>query len=220
MGRQLDETAGRILMELASSQGITIKTGVQIEEICGTADKTTGTDSPFVRLATGEAFPADLVIVSAGIRANTQLAADAGLKTSRAIIVNAQMETSHPDIFACGDCAEYQGTNLALWPEAVEQGRIAGANAAGDSLTYTGVSAALTFSGMNTSLYAAGDNGRNPNLLYKTVEFKDMEKEQYRKYYFLNNRLCGVILIGDLSSMAQASGLLERHAPFEEVIKL
>lgn len=220
MGRQLDETAGRILMELAASQGIAIKTGVQIGEICGTADKTTGTDNPFVRLATGETFPADLVIVSAGIRANTQLAVDAGLKTSRAIIVNARMETSHPDIFACGDCAEYQGTNLALWPEAVEQGRIAGANAAGDSLTYTGVSAALTFSGMNTSLYAAGDNGRNPNLLYKTVEFKDMGKEQYRKYYFLNNRLCGVILIGDLSSMAQASGLLERHAPFEEVIKL
>ena len=55
---------------------------------------------------------------------------------------------------------------------------------------------------MNTSLFAAGDNGQNPNLIYKTVEYKDEGKKQYRKYYFLNNRLCGVILIGDTSRMA------------------
>ena len=72
---------------------------------------------------------------------------------------------------------------------------------------------------MNTSLYAAGDNGKNPNLLYKTVEFKDMGKEQYRKFYFLNNRLCGVILIGDLSQMARMSEALEQHASYKEVAK-
>ena len=55
--------------------------------------------------------------------------------------------------------------------------------------------------------------------LYKTVEFKDMGKEQYRKYYFLNNRLCGIILIGDLSRMARMAEELERHASFEEVMK-
>ena len=60
------------------------------------------------------------------------------------------------------------------------------------------VPAALSFHGMKTALFAAGDNGKNPNLIYKTVEFKDMGKKQYRKYYFLNNRLCGVILIGCL----------------------
>ena len=62
---------------------------------------------------------------------------------------------------------------------------------------------------MNTALFAAGDNGKNPNLLYKTVEFRDMGKGQYRKYYFLNNRLSGVILIGDLSEMARMTEALK-----------
>ena len=54
---------------------------------------------------------------------------------------------------------------------------MAGAQAAGDDLVYKGVSAALSFHGMNTSLFAAGDNGQNPNLIYKTVEYKDEGKE-------------------------------------------
>ena len=89
------------------------------------------------------------------------------------------MATDDEDIFACGDCAEYEGVNYAIWPQALEQGKVAGANAAGDNLTYTTVSAGLSFNGMNTSLYAIGDNGKNPNLIYRTVEFKDMGRKQY-----------------------------------------
>ena len=128
------------------------------------------------------------------------------------------MATNLPDIYACGDCAEYEGMNYAIWPEASEQGRIAGANAAGEELEYEPVEAALTFHGMNTALFAAGDNGKNPNLLYKTVEFRDMGKEQYRKYFFLNNRLSGVILIGDLGRMAELSEALKKHASYKDVI--
>ena len=109
--------------------------------------------------------------------------------------------------------------NYAIWPEASEEGRVAGANAAGEGVEYTPVSAALTFHGMNTALFAAGDNGKNPNLLYKTVEFQDMGKGQYHKYYFLNNRLCGVILIGDLSKMAKLTSDLEKGASYKEVME-
>ena len=110
--------------------------------------------------------------------------------------------------------------NYAIWPEAVEQGKVAGANAAGEELEYVPVPAALTFHGMNTSLFAAGDNGKNSNLLYKTAEFKDMGKRQYRKYYFLNNRLCGVMLLGDTSQMGEMTAALEKHASYEEVMGL
>lgn len=75
-------------------------------------------------------------------------------------MVNADMSTSDENIFACGDCAEYEGINYAIWPQALEQGKVAGANAAGDALTYTTVSAGLSFHGMNTGLYAIGDNGK------------------------------------------------------------
>ena len=43
-------------------------------------------------------------------------------------------------------------------------------------------------------------------------------KKQYKKYFFLNNRLCGVILIGDVSEMGKLSEAVERKAPYKEII--
>ena len=213
MGRQLDAGSAEILKETAKKNGVEIRTGVSVAAIEG-GGHVTG-----VRLADGTTIPAEMVIVSAGVRANTALAQEIGLDTGRAVKVSARMETNIPGIYACGDCAEYEGANYAIWPEAVEQGRIAGANAAGEELEYEPVAAALTFHGMNTALFAAGDNGKNPELLYKTVEYRDMGKGQYRKYYFLNNRLSGVILMGDLSEMAKMTEALAKHVPYKEVIK-
>lgn len=214
MGRQLDLPAGELLKMISEGQGITIHTGVQITSIEGDGHVCG------VRLGSGEYLPAQLVIMSTGVRANTALAADAGTSIDRAVLVNDHMETNLPSVYACGDCAQFEGLNFAIWPEAVEQGRVAGANAAGDDLTYTTVPAALNFHGMNTALFAAGDNGKNPNLVYKTMEFKDMGRKQYEKLYFLNNRLCGVILIGDVSRMAQLSQALEEGASWQTVVTI
>ena len=211
MGRQLDEGASQMLTEISRSNGIEIHAGVQIASIEGESSVTG------VKLADGREFPAELVIVSAGVRANVGAAKNAGLEINRGIVVNADMSTSDEDIFACGDCAEYEGINYAIWPQALEQGKIAGANAVGDQLTYTTVSAGLSFHGMNTGLYAIGDNGKNPNLIYRTVEFKDMGRKQYEKYYFLNNRLCGAILIGDTSKMAFVTEAVEQKKTFKEM---
>lgn len=211
MGRKLDEGASSMLTSISEGVGISIRTAVNIDAIEG-ADKVTG-----VRLGDGTSLAADLVIVSCGVRANTKLAGEIDLALNRGVIVNSRMETSCDGIYACGDCAEYDGINYAIWPQALEQGKVAGANAAGDSLEYTTVPAALTFHGMNTALYALGDAGKNPNLIYKTVEFKDTGRKQYEKYYFFNNRLCGVILIGDVSKMAEVTQAFEKKATFKEL---
>lgn len=211
MGRQLDQAASDILKAAAESQGVHIMTGVQIEEIEGDG-QVTG-----VRLADGQVIKADMVIMSCGVRANVALAKEISMDTDRAVIVDEKMQTSIPGIYACGDCAQFEGVNYAIWPEALEQGKVAGANAAGDTLTYEPVPAAINFHGMNTALYAAGDNGKNPNLIYRTVEFKDMARKQYQKLYFLNNRLCGVILIGDVSRMTELSQALEDHASYQKL---
>lgn len=211
MGRQLDEGASQMLTDISRSNGIDIHAGVQIASIEGESSVTG------VKLADGREFPAELVIVSAGVRANVGAAKNAGLDINRGIVVNADMSSSDENIFACGDCAEYEGINYAIWPQALEQGKVAGANAAGDALTYTTVSAGLSFHGMNTGLYAIGDNGKNPNLIYRTVEFKDMGRKQYEKYYFLNNRLCGAILIGDTSKMAFVTEAVEQKKTFKEM---
>ena len=211
MGRQLDEGAGEMIKAVSEAQGITIHTGVQIEAIEGDGHVTG------VRLGNGRVFPAQLVIVSCGVRANVAVAKAAGIETDRAVVVNSRMETSAADVYACGDCAQYQGINYAIWPQAVEEGKTAGANAAGETLEYTGVPAALTFHGMNTALFAIGDNGSHPDLVYRTVEFKDMARKQYEKYYFRNNRLCGAILIGDVSRMGEMTEAVEKRASFGEL---
>lgn len=99
MGRQLDEGAGEIIKAVSEAQGITIHTGVQIEAIEGDGHVTG------VRLGDGRVFPAQLVIVSCGVRANVAVAKAAGIETDRAVVVNSRMETSAADVYACGDCA-------------------------------------------------------------------------------------------------------------------
>lgn len=215
MGRQLDQKASQLLLEACAQSGVEVRTGVSVGAIQGQEAVQA------VELADGTAIPAQLVLVSAGVRANTALAASFGLETDRAVVVDAHMATSLPGVFACGDCAQYEGANYALWPEASEQGRVAGANAAGDIQTrYDGISPTLTFHGMGTALFSAGDVGKNPQLLYKTMELSDPGKGTYRKYVFRNNRLCGVILFGDLSPMGALTQALERQDDFQTVLAL
>ncbi len=70
-------------------------------------------------LSDGTSLKKDLILVSAGVIANTALAADAGLLCSRGIDVNERLETSDPDIFAAGDCSS---RGAGLWIAAKDQG--------------------------------------------------------------------------------------------------
>lgn len=213
MGRQLDYEGGKFLEEIIKDKGIDVRLGVKIDEIEG-EDSVAG-----VRINGGEVIAADLVVISCGIVPNSKIAQKSGIDVNRAVIVNEKMETNVSDIYACGDCAEYNGINYGIWPQALEMGKVAGANAAGDSLTYETVDAALTFNGANTSLYAIGDNGKNPEIQYKTVEFKDPVKKTYTKYYFANNRLCGAILIGDTSNLAKVTQDMKESRLFKDIFK-
>ncbi|HEX9025164.1 MAG TPA: FAD-dependent oxidoreductase [Clostridium sp.] len=211
MGRQLDNEGGKFLEEIVKGEGIDVKLNVKIDEIEG-VDSVTG-----VRINGNEIIEADLVIISCGIAANSKIAKESGINANRAILVTEKMETNISDIYACGDCAEYNGINYGIWPQAIEMGKIAGANATGDSLIYETVDAALTFNGINTSLYAIGDNGKKPNVQYKTVEFKDPVKRTYTKYYFTNNRLCGAILIGDTSDIVKVTQDVKENKLFKQM---
>jgi NADPH-dependent 2,4-dienoyl-CoA reductase/sulfur reductase-like enzyme len=117
-----------------------ILTGKAVEEFLGD-DKVTAI------MAGGERIEADLLISAFGVRANTKLAVDAGipLGETRAIKTNARMETDVKDVYAVGDCAEspniitHKATCAQLGTIAVRQGKVAGANAAGDYALFSGV---------------------------------------------------------------------------------
>lgn len=223
MGRQLDAAAAAMLQDIAERQGVHIRTGVQVRAITHDPqvmrDPQASRDSAVtgVKLADGSVLPAQLVLISCGIRANTAIAAAAGLEIGRAVRVNAQMETSHPRIYACGDCAEFEGMNFALWSEATEMGKTAGAAAAGENVSYQTPVLPVTFHGMNTALYAIGDAGGDPEKAYKTVETRDQVKHTLEKYFFLNGRLCGGILLGDTTDMAAMTEAVLESRPYREV---
>lgn len=195
MGRQLDEEAGELLGGLIKKAGIDIYLNAHIAEITG-EDRVTG-----IKLENNEIIECDMVIVSCGIKPNIEIGKAAGLKANRSILVNEKMETNIKDIYACGDCCEYLGENYALWTEAVSMGKVAGANAAGDECIYEVVPAALTFHGMDIGLFSIGDNGKKEGISYTSKEIRDEKAVQYEKYYFVDNKLVGVILIGDTAKM-------------------
>ncbi len=99
-----------------------------------------------VQFSDGSEMPADFVLVSAGVRAEVELAKAAGLELgpTGGVRTNGRMETSDPDIYAVGDAAETihvvtgARTRIALAGPANRQGRIAGANAAGGHFNYPG----------------------------------------------------------------------------------
>ena len=154
-----------------------------------------------------------LVIVSCGVRANGALAAEAGADMGKAVLVNEKMETSLPDVYGAGDCVEFGGKNYALWPEASRQGEVAGANAAGDDLTFTdeiyGMSMDVAGAGLYTIGTTAGD------LPFRTVEFKDPARGNLKQYFFLDDTLCGVTLLGDTSLLGQVTEQVNGKAAYE-----
>ncbi len=135
----LDVEMAKMVQDLLEEKGITVLTNRCVEEFLGTT-KVTGI------MASGEKIEADLFLSAFGVRANTELAVNAGilLGETKAIRTNARMETNIRDTYAVGDCAEV--TNIVtqrpslpqLGTVAVRTGKIAGINAAGGYSLFTG----------------------------------------------------------------------------------
>ncbi len=204
MPRQLDEGAARTLSMIMEKKGLAFRTGAAVCRIEGEGR------AERVVLKSGEEFPADLVIVSTGIVPNAEVLAAAGAQVNRAVVVDRHMRTNLADIYAAGDCAVCGGVNFALWAQAVDMGRVAGANAAGEETEYLGITGALTLNALDTALYAVGEHGESG--AYRAEETRDDEKGFYEKRYFRGDRLAGFILIGDLSRLAELNKAYEGRA--------
>ena len=121
-----------------------------------------------VEFADGSRLPADLILLSVGVKAEVELARAAGLEigATGGVKTNGRMESSDPNIYAVGDAAETihaltgARARIALAGPANRQGRIAGANAAGARMIYPGalgtsivrvLNQTVGFTGMNSA---------------------------------------------------------------------
>lgn len=135
----LDERAAALLHQKIEEHGVEVRVGIHTEAVERTIKGVLR-----VQAKNHHPLDIDLVIVGAGVRPNTELLDGSPVKTDRGIPVNEYMETNVPGIYAAGDVArgptafgETHQTH-ALWPTAVEHGRIAGANMAGQRAPYQG----------------------------------------------------------------------------------
>ncbi|MFQ6074186.1 MAG: FAD-dependent oxidoreductase, partial [Candidatus Bathyarchaeia archaeon] len=153
----LDADMAKIVHEMLEQKGLRIIVGKGVDEILG-GEKVTGVS------VAGEQIPADLVVVATGVRANVELAKNAGIVIGerRAIKVNARMETNVPGVYAIGDCAE--SINLVtgrpaltqLGTVAVRHGKVAGINAAGGYAIFPGVLGSAVTKFFDTEIGATG----------------------------------------------------------------
>ncbi|MCX7698489.1 MAG: FAD-dependent oxidoreductase, partial [Candidatus Goldbacteria bacterium] len=132
----------------------------------------------------------DFIFVSRGMKPNTQLAKEAGLKLGMrgAIEVNNFMETSHPDIYAAGDCATVYNIiekRLIYMPRgttANKQGKYAGMNAAGKKMEFKGITASMAFKVFNLEVSRAGiwdEEAQKKNIEYKSKLIKSITRASY-----------------------------------------
>ena len=211
MPSQLDKTAGQMLADAAGTAGVRVLCGVNVQSFetaaganapgANAAGRVTG-----VQTSQGK-IPADLVLVAVWVRPNLDFAAGSGLNIGRGLLVNDEMRTNIPDVFAAGDVAQAMGLLeeeqilRPLWLCAVKQGKVAGTNMAGGALRYDGSVAMNSIDLFGLSIISMG---MLDGTGLEEVIIQPPGKNAYQKLLLCRDRLMGFILVGEL----RQSGLL------------
>jgi nitrite reductase (NADH) large subunit len=190
MERQLDAIGGAFLKSKMESLGMRVLLGRNTRAIVG-AEQAEG-----VEFDDGTSIEADLVVIAAGIRPNVELGRRAGLLVRRGIVVNDYLETSHREIFAVGECVEHNGVCYGLVAPLLEQGKVLAATITGNrGPKYQGSVPAAKLKIMGVDVFSAGDFSEAPGN--DAVRYEDGSLGVYKKLIIRDNRLAGVILVGD-----------------------
>lgn len=141
----------------------------------------------------GRILECDLLLVSAGVRPDTVLAKAAGLSVERGVVVDDEMRTSDPAIYAAGDLAEHRGTVYGIWP-ASEQAKVAAANAVGDHQIYQGTIPVTQLKVVGVDLFSLGDF--NATEEDEEIRLMEAEDRRYRKLVISEGKIKGAIILG------------------------
>ncbi|MHB8910266.1 MAG: NAD(P)/FAD-dependent oxidoreductase [Syntrophales bacterium] len=221
-----DAEAAEIVRKRIEDLGIEVITGEKALTFKGDK-KVTGvvTDS--------RELPCDMVILSVGVRPQTELAAQAGLTLGdmKGIRVDEFMMTSAPDIYAAGDVAETHDIARdtwflnAIWPCAFEQGRIAGFNMACKKTAYPGSyrrNSIGNFIGI-PAISMGVTHAESCAMTSEDDEFREIKlrtKDVYKKLVLKNGKLIGAILVGHTQKAGLMSILLRKQVYIADSIPM
>lgn len=197
----IDETASRLVEKTFTNAGVDLFLNNTIQEVQG-KEIVEG-----LTLRDGTSIPCDLLIVGVGVIPRVELAESAGIEINRGIVVNKNMQTSAPNIYACGDCAANfnfvtgQAQPLPLWPNAYTGGRTSAFNMAGMEREYTvGTSMnAMHFFDLNlinAGLNVTGDTAGD----FRVLQRLDANQAIYLKFILNEHGIIqGYIIIGQIN---------------------
>jgi len=209
MERQLDEAAGYLLRKDLEARGITVKTQASTKAILG-ADR-----AEAVLLESGETLGADLVVMAVGIRPETRLANDAHLDVARGIEVNAQMQTSDPDVYALGECVEFDGHLFGLVAPLYDQAKVLADSLLERPNAFVVKELATKLKVTGCDLFSAGDFAQGEGR--EDIVFRDPARGIYKRLVIEGDRLVGAVMYGDTADGSWFFGLIKGGTDIEEM---
>jgi nitrite reductase (NADH) large subunit len=207
--RQMDPDGAQILQAKMEEMGFSFFLNGQADEIMG-KEKVEG-----VRLKDGRMIEGQMVIVSAGVRPNLQLAKVMGLEVKNGILVNDRLETKIEGVFAAGDAVEHRGRCYGVWPAAQRQGETAGLNMAGRNELYEGTVVSNTLKVVGINLTSAGEIDIEGKL--ECIVRSDREKCAYCKAAFKEDKIIGCILLGDIKGGPEILNSIGKMVNLKEI---
>ena len=200
---QIDATGAQYIQKLTETAGIALHTNCSIQQIhTNNENQVTG-----VTFTDGTSLPADMVVLATGGRPNVKLAQTADLETNgQGLVVNKQMQTSNPDIFAGGDICwvtdllTEKNMLSCLWPDAVMQGMTAATNMSGKVREYPGSLAVTSSTIFETTFVTCGP-------VTQASKYKALVKKEDTFYHRLliddNGILQGFVMVGNITGVGE-----------------
>ena len=205
--RMMTEVAGNLIKTWVEEKGIAVHTNTKVESI------TQSQSGLLVKLSNGETIEVDLVISATGVKPNIEFLKNSNLQIQRGILVNEQMQTSHPDIYAAGDVTESvdfcTGERIinAIQPNAADQASIAACNMAGGHATAVG---SLQVNVLDTLGLISSSFGQWSGIQGgQHVERCNPDQYQYIRLEFDQDRLIGATSLGMTDHVGAIRGLIQ-----------
>jgi nitrite reductase (NADH) large subunit len=208
MERQLDVRTGALLEEAIRGKGVDVVLQAHTAAIEG------GDRVERVVLKDGRTYPAGLVVMAAGIRPATALAATGGLAIGRGIKVDDDFRTSAPGVWAVGECAEHRGACCGLVEPAYEQAKALARHLAGLPARYETAISASSLKVSGVPVFSMGDfEGEGA----ETILLEDQQAATYRKLVVRDGRLAGAVLFGDTADSLWYRDLIRQQTPIAPI---
>ncbi len=202
MDRQLDKPAADLLQETLEAKGMKFRLRANTAELLPVEGEGGAGRVGALRLSDGSLIPADLVVMAAGIRPNTQLAEAAKLHCERGIVVNDTLQTvTDPRIYAVGECVNHRGTSYGLVAPLFEQAKVCANHLAGYGIgRYLGSVTSTKLKVTGVDVFSAGDfiggEGCDEIVLH------DRAGGVYKKLVLKDDKLAGAVMVGDTADGA------------------